>query len=218
MARNESSTPGTERTAPTESHINVLISPVIEREYKRRDKFPSLRLENAAHIQNGASGLYKVSIECAKELLADAQAMQMRSRELPRGIPAAYSALARNIGAKLKAEARRGLWDDPGIAEAKCRMQDTPACFKVGDFALNFGRNDEYGTQVVVVRGYELSPVRADDGAYLTDDGERINYMYGYVVKHEKSGDTWFAKPCELTRGDCKPTHLRLVSHEEMRH
>lgn len=85
------------RTCSDAPTIRVRISPVMEREFKRREIFPDLRLEVACRILNGATGDHEVSIERAKELLADARAMRDNSRELPRGVPVAYTALGRNI-------------------------------------------------------------------------------------------------------------------------
>ena len=57
------------RTPSDEPSIRVTISPVIEREFKRRDIFPELRIENAERIQNGATGVHKVTIDRANDLL-----------------------------------------------------------------------------------------------------------------------------------------------------
>ena len=207
---------GSTPAADPDTYITVLISPVMEREFKRRDIFPELRLETAVRIQNGATGVHKVSVERAKELLADAQAMGMydRAAPLPRGIPVAYSALVRNIGATLKQEARRGLWDDPGMDEMKKRAAQSPARFDVGDTALYFDDDDEeYGTQVSVVEAYGLYAVLNEAGAYLSAaNGKRINYQSGYVVKRKGAENTFFVLACQLTRDDCQPSHLRLVA------
>jgi hypothetical protein len=158
--------------APDEdASITVLISPVIEREFRRRDVFPELQLENATRVRNGATGVHKVSTERAKELLTDAQAVQAHSRELPRGIPAAYSALVRNLGFSLKQEAKRGLWDDPGMDEVKMRVAASSACFEVGDTVLCFVEDDEYGEAATIVSDYKMYSVISDNGPYLANDG-----------------------------------------------
>ena len=191
--------------------MTVLISPVIEREFKRRDIFQELRLETAARIQNGATGVHSVSTAVAHALLADAQAMQRRAHELPRGIPTAYSALVRNIGAALKQEARRGLWTDPGLDEMKKRAAQSPACFEVGDTVLYFAADDDYGSEVRIVHAYGMYCVGDDAGAFISASGHRVMYQSGYLVRVEGSESDYFAKACELTRGDCKPAHLCLV-------
>ena len=192
--------------------ITVLISPVIEREFKRRDVFPELRIENAARIQNGATGLHDVSIAVANALLADAKAMQAHGRELSRGIPKAYSALVRNIGSTLKEEARRGLWDDPGRDEMERRAAQTVAWFKVGEVALYFSEGREPDCiPVTVVKAYGMYKVFSEDGAFITAEAQRIDYQNGYVVSCRYSEHTFFATAYKLTRDDCKPAHLCLV-------
>ena len=203
------------QTAPASSEVlvPVQISPVIEREFKRRDIFPELRLENATRIQNGATGVHKVSIAVANALLADAEAMQVNNRELPRGIPAAYSALMRNLKRTLKDEARRGLWDDPGMEEVQKRVVLSSACFDVGDSVLYFlDDEEEYGQEATIVDGYGMFNVKNDEGGhYVNDEGRRFDYRCGYAIKYKGSENRFFALPHQLTRDDCKPAHLCLV-------
>lgn len=199
--------------AAATSTLKVQISPVIEREFKRRDVFPTLRLETAERIQNGATGVHHVTTAVAQTLLADAKAMRAHSFDLPRGIPAAYGALVRNISASLKQEARRGLWDDPGIAEMTKRASQSPACFALGDTVLYFADDDEeYGAQVNIVQAYGLYVVSDDSGAYIAADGGRVSYQSGYVVGRKGSERTFFARARQLTRDDCKPAYLFLVA------
>lgn len=200
------------RTDASASTITVLVSPVIEREFKRRDVFAELRLETAARIQNGATGVHEVSIDRAKELLADAQAMQAHNRELPRGIPAAYSALVRNISASLKQEARRGIWDDPGMDEIKKRAAQSPACFDVGDAVLYFCDDAEYGQKATIVGGYDMYAVTGDDGPFIDGKGQRLEYKRGYAIKCNGSDHRFFCPAHCLTRDDCKPAYLCLVA------
>jgi len=193
-----------------ETLIETRISPVIEREYKRRDIFPELRLENAARIQNGATGVHMLNVQHAQELFADAQAMQAQNRELPRGIPAAYSALARNIGEALERDARRGLWDDPGMEEMMKRASATPARLEVGDRVLYFFGN-KAGVEACIVKDYRMYSVKYEDGHYISDDGKRRDYRYGYVIRVKDSSEDFFTEAHTLTRDDCKPAHLCLV-------
>lgn len=132
--------------------LDIRITPVIEREFTRRSVFPELRLESASRVINGATGIYWISIERAREIMSDAEA-QNRSRDLPRGLRVAYGALARNISASLAQEARRGLLDDPGMSEVQRRQVAASACFQVGDRVLYFGCDDEYGEEATVVGG-----------------------------------------------------------------
>ncbi len=190
--------------------ITVFISPVIEREFKRRDIFAELRLENARRIQNGATGVHDVSVELAKALLADAKVMQNR-RDLPRGTPLAYTALVRNVGALLRQEARRGLWADPGYDEMKKRAAESPARFQVGDTALYFNQDNEYGQRATVVGEYKLWQVATEFGPYINDKGERSEYKPGYVIQ-TPSDERCFVPAHALTRDDCQPAHICLVA------
>lgn len=117
----------------------------------------------------------------------------------------------RNIQCALRQEARRGLWDDPGMEEAKKRAIQSPACFDVGDKALFFEDDDEFGAEVTVVEAYAMYSVRSKTGAYVAEDGARFNYQFGYVVKRKVDAQSFFVLPCQLTRDDCKPAHLCLV-------
>lgn len=191
--------------------VTVLISPVVEREFKRRNVFPELRLETATRIQNGATGLHRVNFAVATALVTDARAMLAQRHDLPRGIPRAYSALVRNISASLKQEARRGLWDDPGIDEMKKRVAQSPACFDVGDTALYFSDDAEYGQKVTIVGGYELYCVACEDGPYMDSNGQRLKYKRGYVIKRHGSDHLFFCRAYCLTGDDCKPAYLCLV-------
>lgn len=214
MATNNSRTgsatqPPSNSGGGNEALIFVRISPVIEREFKRRDVFAELRLEHAKSIINGATGVHQVSMARARELLVDAVA-QRGNRELPRGIPMAYSSLVSNLEASIKHEERRGLFDDPGMEEVRRRMTESPARLAVGERLLCFEDRAEYGFPVEVAEGYALYAVATDRGAFVRDDGKRIDYRYGYIVKE---GDhLLFAEAHRLTRDDCKPSHLRLVT------
>lgn len=118
----------------------------------------------------------------------------------------------RNIKRTLKEEARRGLWNDPGMEEMKKRAAQSPACFDVGDKALYFKEDDdEYGVEVTIVQPYAMYSVLTEDGAYIAENGKRVNYMFGYVIKHESGDRPFFGRACKLTRDDGKPAHLRLV-------
>lgn len=190
--------------------LTIRISPVIEREFERRGVFPELRLANACRIINGATGVHRVSVERAREVLADAEA-QSRNHDLLRGLPVAYRSLARNISGSLKQELRRGLIDDPGMAEVQRLQAAASACFAVSDRVLYFRDDDEYGREATIVEGYRMYSVTADDGPYITRDDKRLEYRYGYAIKLKRSDYCFFAPAYRLTRHDCKPSHLRLV-------
>lgn len=192
--------------------FTIRISPVIEREFDHRGVFPELRLANAHRIINGATGVYCVSIERAREVLADAE-VQNRNRDLRRGLPVAYGALARNITDSLKQESRRGLVDDPGMAEAQRRQVAASACFSVGDNVLYFvGHRDEYGREATIVGEYQLYSVLDNTGPYISRDGLRRSYRPGYAIRIKGSDSASFAAAYQLTRHDCKPSQLRLIA------
>lgn len=197
--------------ANIDSTLDTRITPVIEREFKRRGIFTELRLENAIRIINGATGVYRVSVDLAREILADAEA-QNRNGDLPRGLPVAYGSLARNITASLKQEARRGLIDDPGIEEVQRRQAAASARFEVGDRAIYFRDSEEYGREATIVEGYQMYTVQTEDGPYIARDEKRVDYRRGYIIKLKGKDDMFFAHAYELTRDDCKPSHLRLVA------
>jgi hypothetical protein len=81
---------------PEPATIPVQITAVIEREFKRRAVFPELRLELASSVVNGAAGIYIVTADCARAILADART-QRSNRDLPRGLPKAFTALVRSL-------------------------------------------------------------------------------------------------------------------------
>ena len=204
---------GSSNTPPSgggngEAQILVRISPVIEREFKRRDVFVELRVERAQSILSGTTGVHQVSISRAREIAADAQSQRWVNGV--RGLTVAYGALARNVAEAIKQEERRGLFDDPGIDVARQRMAESPARLDVGDHVLHFDDASEYGHQVVVVGGYDLYSPRAKNGPFIGADGRRFEYRYGYLVK--EGSQQYFADAHQLTRADCKPSHLRLVA------
>ena len=108
--------------------ISIRISPYIEREFKRRDIFHELRLEKAYRTFSG-TGDHMVSVERAREILADANANRY-NRDQPRGMSVAYGSLARNIDEALREEARQGLIQDPGedavISKIKAATRKAP--------------------------------------------------------------------------------------------
>lgn len=199
-------------TLAAASQISIRISPVIEREFKRRNVFPEFRLDRASSIINGATGVYAVSAARAREVLADAQA-QRYNRDVPRGVPVAYGALVKIIDSALLEEARRGLLADPGMAEVQRQQAASSACFAVGDSVLYFRDYDEYGQEAVIVEAFRMCRVADEDGLYVTHSGQRLTYRNGYGIKLKISGECFFAAAYQLTRDDCKPAHLRLIAH-----
>lgn len=204
--------PDTDHSSPTAQVglIAIEVTLTMEREFIRRGMFPELRASNAARL-HGAAGVYFVSTARAAEILADAQAMRAKSQELPRGIPKAYTAIAARIGEALRAEARRGMWEPPSIEEMKQRVSESFARFNVGDTCLYFSNDDDvYGREVTIVGGLDTRRVRSDVGRFIGEHGP-VEFLTGYVVQAEDF-EPYFARPGQLTRDDCKPSHLRLVA------
>lgn len=186
--------------------LNISITPVVACNYERRGVFPSLRLAHAVKVVNGATGIYRVSLDEAREIHRDAEE-QRQNRELPRGLPAAFTALARNLHKAIRNEERRGLWEDPGLAEAAQRMTgENPARFKVGEAAML-----EDGTIVEIVGDYKLWCVRSQNGVYMDKEGDRIDYKFGYLAR-APGRERFFFSPCDLFEPDGSVRYLKLVA------
>lgn len=198
-----------------EAHLAVQITPTIEREYRRRDVFPTLRTEFAQTFVNGGTGVYEVSISQAEAILSDAKE-QRGNRLLPRGLPKAFTALVQRLEPALKSA--KGLWDDPGHDEAERRILDSSARFSVGQKVLYFPDGEDYGSEVVIAKPYGLYSVLRDEGHYVQTEGTRVDYCYGYVVREPRDERTWFVRPYQLTLDDCRPAHLRLVASRQDSH
>ena len=192
--------------------IEVRITPTIERDFKRREVFSTLRIEHAEHVLNGATGVYTITAAFAEEVLADALA-RYSGHEERRGLKVAYGSLHNKLKAAVLAEQRKGVWDDPGKDEAMRRRAQSSACFEVGDKALYFpgGDYDYEGYEANIVETYKMYPVTEPDGAYIDSNGARFDYKFGYVIKTKAPDSRFWAPPYTLTRDDCKPSHLRLV-------
>lgn len=114
------------------------------------------------------------------------------------------------------AKSRQWLAQDPtifidaGYAAALAQFFPSPARFEVGEPAMYFDNQDEYGSEVRVAGSYGLHAVAADNGAYLGSDGQRFDYLFGYDL--DCQGEQFFGSPHQLTRLDGKPSHLRLVA------
>ena len=94
--------------------------------------------------------------------------------------------------------------------QARQRMTESPALLAVGERVLCFDVRSEYGFDVEVVKGYNFYSVASAQGSFVQADGKRLEYQFGYVVK--RGDERFFVAPYQLTRDDCKPTHLRLVA------
>lgn len=190
--------------------IEVRITPTIERDYKRREVFSTMRIEHAEHVLNGATGVYTITAAFAEEVLADALA-RYSGHEERRGLKVAYGSLFNKLERAVLAEQRKGVWDDPGPDEAVKRMAQSPARFEVGDKVLYFLPGEEDGYEANIVEGFKMYVVTEPDGSYIDGSGKRLDYRFGYVIKTKNLDRRFWAPPYSLTRDDCKPSHLRLV-------
>lgn len=196
-------------TAGSEITVRVNITPTVERDYERRNVFPSLRLKNTTLFIN-CTGIHSVSIEEAEEILKDART-QWKDRTLQRGTTKAFSSLIDRLTDEINHA--KGLWDDPGIEVARQRMQESPAQFQVGETVRYYSPwidDDDDGMKLTIVKGYGLYRVLTDDGEFVAREGGRVAYRLGYVVLMP-DGKTSFHLPHELQRIDYKRGHLRLV-------
>lgn len=200
---------------PSGSTVEIWITPVVEREFKRREVFPLLRSENAARFVNGATAVHFVPIDVAEAVLQDAE-QQRRNRQLPRGLPVAFSSLAQRLTPAIKHA--KGLWDDPGIAEALRRAEEDFARFEVGDAARYWSEHvgDPIdGERVVITGAYTLRTVPSKKGVYVDRNGERINYRWGYLAR--LGGREYFVPAYQLQRLDYSCGHLQLAASNGMR-
>lgn len=190
-----------------EATLDITITPTVERDYARRGVFPSLRLDHAMKVINGATGVYRVTLDEAQKIQHDAEEQHRSRHLLPRGTPKAYSTLETNLRMAIRSEERRGLWEDPGLDEAAKRMaQESPARFKVGEAAML-----EDGTIVEVAGEYSLWCVRGRHGVYVNEEGDRRSYQFGYTARAPGEKAVFYAAH-ELFELDGDVGYLKLVA------
>ena len=201
-------------TTQTEPTVGVTITAPIERDYIRRGVFPELRLDHAIRIVNGA-GRYRVRLDVAEAVVADATAIvHPDSCDTPRGRKSAFTCLVKKLLQAIKDEQRKGLWDDPGLNEAKARMQESPAQFRVGEAVRLWSEwidDENDGELMEITEAYGLYQVRSDDGPYINKDDSKLAYLWGYVVR-DRMGKESFCHPFQLQSLDYGHRHLRLVA------
>jgi hypothetical protein len=54
--------------------------------------------------------------------------------------------------------------------------------------------------------------VKDDDGAFIKSNGQRADYRFGYAIQTDDDDDWLFVAAHRLTRDDCAPAHLCLVT------
>ena len=194
--------------------IKVTITPVIDRDLRRRNVFPQLRSENAEFMR-GPTYIHIATIEDAEAILKDAngQYESMGRSGETRGLRHAYRSLIDGLTAKIRQA--KGLWDDPGIEAARKRLIDSPARFNVGDrvrWCSPWVDDDDDGKELIVTGEYALHIVAADDdGPFVMPDGRRITYKVGYLCRGRQDNESRFFPAGELQTRDYKTGHLRLV-------
>jgi hypothetical protein len=73
--------------------------------------------------------------------------------------------------------------------------------------------DEEYGQEATIVSGYRIYCVGpSDDGPYINAKGTRCSYRPGYVVIIKGTENRFFCAAHHLTRDDCEPAHLCLVT------
>ncbi len=194
-------------TANDDDTVDIIITPTIERDYRRRNVFPDMWSGREDKILNSGHFLHKdVTSGYAQELLDDARAQRICA-DTTRGTMVAYSALGKNLWRGLKDLLEAVTVLDPGeeaVAEW-LNGSESPARYKAGESAL-----DQWGAVVEIVEGYHLISVRDEDGVYRTKEGERFSYRFGYATK-KSDGRVYALSPWELRDIDGKPRHIRVV-------
>jgi len=190
-------------SAPT---YRLALSLTIEADYRNRGVFPGLRIE-AATKRAGTWLYFDVPVDFARSVLEDAQERYKERADMPRGRPAAYTALIRNLGVAL--DAAEGVTCDPGFDKWLTEQRDASVLLAVGQRVLTVD-----GDPVVILGEYRLRKVNDPDGPYRDNDGSsRFRYQYGYTAKGE-DGKVFFWTAGDLYAANGEQAHLRLVRSE----
>ena len=124
---------------------------------------------------------------------------------------AALKALERELERVLLAERTKGLLPDPGLDFSYTTMAllqkdiPSPARYNIGDRAIN----DHVG-EVTIVEPYGFYRASTRTGRFYDNDGDRLDYIWGYSVRTE-DGRRYVARAGELLDADGRRTHLQLV-------
>jgi hypothetical protein len=191
--------------------IDVVITPTIERDYRRRNALEEMWSNKANEVlANGAFLHRNVCLDFAEEVLLD-DADTVDCRDAPKGTANAYRALRRQLLRSIRREESKVTVPDPGPEEALRRQSDGPAVFAVGDAAMLWApEHDAHGTIVEVIEPLKLRRVEYSQGPYMGTDGKRVAYLTGYVVKSPGT-PRWWAEPYRLRELDGLVRHVRLV-------
>ncbi len=165
-----------ERRTQATHPVCVCLTPTVQRDYLRRGVFPYFRISNAQKARGAGAAVFWASTQEARALLEDARAARKRADESPRGTAKAFGSLTAALKAQLDAEARRGLWIDPGRVEAHARAVRASALFAVGDKVLYFSDGDDKGRAATIVCAYQAAlSVAEDTGPYIDEKGRRAS-------------------------------------------
>jgi|GEM_PF-3276843 len=156
----------------------------------------------------GTTVIYGLTLELAEELL---EALgQLRSEAKHYDITV-LKALDRELGRVVFAARTKGLLPDPGRDVAyntiALLQADTPclARLNVGDRAI-----DCYIGEVSIVEPYGFYKVTCSKGRFYDEDGERIDYVWGYNVQ-AVNGKRYVTLPSSLSDSQGRITHLKLI-------
>lgn len=198
-----------------DSSVDVVITASVEGSYATRGVFPEFRLRLAHWKVSAAAAGFTVSLDVAREILADAESMLARSGELPRGLPKAFGSLAEKLRRSITEAARRGLWECCTVPEVVQRQTNASSALPTGTRALHFVDADEYGVEVEIIKPIDTYTVEEREGMFVDEDGSRLSMRPGYVVREVLTGKQFFTRAGELTDLACRPSHLRLVGVSE---
>lgn len=186
------------------SQFALWLSISIEADYRDRGVFAALRIVTAQR-RSGTRLLFRVALDVAREVLADALG---RKNELGggRGVYQAYRALVRYLAREV--DEAEGVQEDPGREQWEADVRAF-GCHRAGAILTN--RN---GDEIVVVETYGLYLVSDKSGPYRYRDekgGGRVSYRFGYICRRAGSEKTAFWSAGDMYDDDGCITHLRLV-------
>lgn len=195
--------------------IEVWITPTIERDYRERNVFPELRIESAAkRIRGGTTGVFFLTLGEAEAIRQDALERTKRL-DLPRGLPMAYGCLLRAISPAIKAA--RGDREDPGREAVAAEVANASSLFHKGDrvrYCSPWRNDKDDGVEMVITADFAFRVVSIDEGrpgAFITPQGRRVVYRWGYCAQRIDRSIEYFYSAGEIQTMDYKLGHLRLV-------
>lgn len=152
----------------------------------------------------------KIAFECtlnlvAAESLREFCGTQRRKPDLRHGLRKAYGHVIENVTLALREIEMEGTFPDPGYDAAFAEARDSGCKLRVGSVCIN----TESDVSVEVVKPYGFYGVTIDDGPFVTSDGQRCAYQWGYLVR-ELGGDTYFLPAHHLVTANYSQTHLTL--------